>query len=154
MLLGHQADDIAENVVFNLLQARPWCDTSHSISVRAAALLAALEPDEKSCWFGGPSFTSGYGMTVTCGVPRLNISSFQWWHEALHGVKLSGTATSFPQPIGFSGSLNRSLIKAVATAIGDEARALGSRFVGGTFWAPNVSTIVFFTLNLTDPKPQ
>ena len=138
----------------NLLQARPWCDTSHSISVRAAALLAALEPDEKSCWFGGPSFTSGYGMTVTCGVPRLNISSFQWWHEALHGVKLSGTATSFPQPIGFSGSLNRSLIKAVATAIGDEARALGSRFVGGTFWAPNVSTIVFFTLNLTDPNPQ
>ena len=40
---------------------------------------------------------------------------------------------------GFSGSLNRSLIKAIATAIGDEARALGSRFVGGTFWAPNVN---------------
>eukprot|EP01049_Picozoa_sp_SAG25_P001832 SAG25_NODE_87_length_16363_cov_40.489179_6_plen_478_part_00 len=126
--------DPCDPMLSNLLELRPWCDSSKSISARASALLAELKPEEKSCWFGGPSFTTGYGMTVTCGVPRLNISSFQWWHEALHGVKLNGPATSFPQPIGFSGSLNRSLIKAVATAIGDEARALSSRFVGGTFW--------------------
>ena len=53
-----------------------------------AALVAELRPEEKSCWFGGPAFVTGYSYTVTCGVPRLNISAFQWWHEALHGVKV------------------------------------------------------------------
>ena len=144
---GHPCD----TAVPNLLTARPWCDVSKSIDERATALLAELRPEEKSCWFGGPSFTSGFGMTVTCGVPRLNISSFQWWHEALHGVKStcsavkntspSGAETSFPQPIGFAGSFNRTLVHAIGTAIGDEARALTQPYCGGTFWAPNVNTV-------------
>ena len=29
-------------------------------------------------------------------IPRLNIPSYNWWNEALHGVARVGTATSFP----------------------------------------------------------
>jgi hypothetical protein len=143
---GHPCDKAFPD----LLTARPWCDASKSIDQRAASLLAELKPHEKTCWFGGPSFTSGYGMIVTCGVPRLNISSFEWWHEAIHGVKSTnvkntspkGAETSFPMPIGFAGSFNRTLIHAVGAAIGDEARAVTRPFDGGTkFWAPNVNTV-------------
>ena len=54
--------------------------------------------------------------------------------------------TSFPMPIGMSGSFNRTLIKAMSTAIRvasigdagwDEARAVTSAFQNGDVWAPN-----------------
>jgi len=54
---------------------------------------------------------------------------------------MGASSTSFPAAIGMAGSFNRSLFHAVGTAIGDEARAMTSAFVGGTFWAPNVNTV-------------
>ena len=38
-------------------------------------------------------------------------------------------------------SFNRTLVHAIGTAIGDEARALTQPYCGGTFWAPNVNTV-------------
>jgi beta-glucosidase len=79
-------------------------------------------------------------------IPRLQISAYNWWTEALHGVA-SGTATVFPEPIGLAASFDEPLIHNVAMAIGTEARAkhqeelrhgnyLG---VGLDFWSPNIN---------------
>src|SRR5215204_782090 len=39
-------------------------------------------------------------------VPRLNIPSYNWWNESLHGVARAGRATVFPQAIGAAASFN------------------------------------------------
>ena len=128
------------------MASKPWCSVTSSIDARVAALVAELTMDEKLCLFGGPDFATGFGMTITCGVERLGISSNQWWHEALHGVAgcpsgCKSKQTSFPAAIGMAGSFNRSLFHLVGAAIGTEAQALSSRFNGGTFFTPNVNTI-------------
>lgn len=81
-------------------------------------------------------------------IDRLNIPSYNWWNEALHGVARNGRATVFPQAIGLAATFDDSLLFRVATAISDEARAkyeaaqaLGNRgrYTGLTFWSPNVN---------------
>ena len=81
-------------------------------------------------------------------IERLNIPSYNWWNEALHGVARNGRATVFPQAIGLAATFDDSLLFRVATAISDEARAkyeaaqaLGNRgrYTGLTFWSPNVN---------------
>jgi len=82
------------------------------------------------------------------GVPRLGIPEYNWWNEGLHGVARFGRATVFPQPIGMAATFDPELIKQVASAIGDEARAkhnaanrLGNttQYSGLTLWSPNVN---------------
>ncbi|MEM9673050.1 MAG: glycoside hydrolase family 3 C-terminal domain-containing protein [Bacteroidota bacterium] len=81
-------------------------------------------------------------------IDRLNIPSYNWWNEALHGIARNGRATVFPQAIGLAATFDDSLLFRVATAISDEARAkyeaaqaLGNRgrYTGLTFWSPNVN---------------
>ena len=114
-----------------------WCDVSRTPEARAAALVKEMTREEKACWFD----------TVSCAVPRLNISAFKWWHEALHGLwsqdndyagSVAHPTTVFPAAIGMAGSFNRSLLHDVGDVIGTEARSLTSPFADGTFWAPNV----------------
>ncbi|MBS1511305.1 MAG: glycoside hydrolase family 3 C-terminal domain-containing protein [Bacteroidetes bacterium] len=82
------------------------------------------------------------------GVPRLNIPSYNWWNEALHGVARAGRATVFPQAIGMAATFNDSLIQTMANAISDEARAKynaavknnnRAQYLGLTFWSPNIN---------------
>ena len=83
------------------------------------------------------------------GVPRLDIPAYNYWSEALHGVARNGRATVFPQAIGMAATWDRDLIKQVASAIGDEARAkyhtalnrngYTQQYQGLTFWSPNVN---------------
>lgn len=82
------------------------------------------------------------------GIKRLGVPEYNWWSECLHGVARAGSATVFPQAIGLSATFDDALIKRVASAIGDEARAryhnaqrLGNRqqYQGLTFWSPNVN---------------
>ena len=56
-------------------------------------------------------------------VPRLNVPSYNWWNEALHGVARAGTATVFPQAIGLAAAFDDTLLHAVADTISTEARA-------------------------------
>ena len=35
-------------------------------------------------------------------IKRLNVPSYNWWNEALHGVARAGSATSFPQAINLA----------------------------------------------------
>ncbi|EEY54398.1 beta-D-xylosidase, putative [Phytophthora infestans T30-4] len=81
--------------------------------------------------------------------PSVNIPSYEWWNEALHGVALSPgvtfkgsitAATSFPQVLSTAASFNRSLFYQIADVISTEARAFhNAKDAGLTFWTPNVN---------------
>ncbi len=82
-------------------------------------------------------------------IPRLGIPAYDYWSEALHGVARNGRATVFPQAIGMAATWNPDLVRRVASAIGDEARAKHHEamrrnggtmiYQGLTFWSPNVN---------------
>jgi beta-glucosidase len=81
-------------------------------------------------------------------IPRLGVPEYNWWNECLHGVARAGRATVFPQAIGMAASWDAGLMKRVAEAISDEARAKHHEFArrgkrniyqGLTFWTPNIN---------------
>jgi beta-glucosidase len=81
-------------------------------------------------------------------IERLGIPEYNWWNEALHGVGRAGIATVFPQAIGLASTFDPELVKKVASATADEARAKHHEFArqgyrrqyqGLTFWSPNVN---------------
>lgn len=81
-------------------------------------------------------------------IERLNIPSYNWWNEALHGVAREGTATSFPQEIAQGASFDRDLIHEIGNICAVEGRAKynaysedgdHSRYKGLTFWSPNIN---------------
>ena len=81
-------------------------------------------------------------------IPRLGVPAYEWWNECLHGVARAGAATVFPQAIGMAASFDTPLMREVATAISDEARAKHhefarrgqrARYQGLTFWSPNIN---------------
>jgi beta-glucosidase len=87
-------------------------------------------------------------MNTAPAIPRLGISEYDWWNEALHGVAFSGVATVFPQAIGLGATFDPQLINRVASVISEEARAKyneaqrrgnRARFFGLTFWSPNIN---------------
>lgn len=79
---------------------------------------------------------------------ELDIPAYNWWNECLHGVARAGKATVFPQAIGLAATWDTALIKKVADAISDEARAKYDYFTardkrdiyqGLSFWTPNIN---------------
>jgi beta-glucosidase len=81
-------------------------------------------------------------------IDRLNMPSYNWWNEGLHGVARAGEATIFPQAIGMAATFNNELLYQVATAVSTEARAkynLSAKmnrhlwYMGLTFWSPNIN---------------
>ncbi len=82
-------------------------------------------------------------------IPRLSIPAYNYWSEALHGVARNGRATVFPQAIGLGATWNPALVRRVASAIGDEARAkyheavrrhgFSAHYQGLNVWSPNVN---------------
>ncbi|MBQ7907726.1 MAG: glycoside hydrolase family 3 C-terminal domain-containing protein, partial [Clostridia bacterium] len=81
-------------------------------------------------------------------IDRLNIKSYNWWNEALHGVARAGIATVFPQSIGLGATFNPELVEKIGDAISTEARAkynIAKRvgdtgyYKGLTYWSPNVN---------------
>jgi len=84
----------------------------------------------------------------SAAVPRLGISSYNWWNEALHGVARAGVATIFPQAIGMAATFDENLINKVAGVISTEGRAKYHEsqrkgdhdiYKGLTFWSPNIN---------------
>jgi len=85
---------------------------------------------------------------ISPAIERLGIPEYNWWNECLHGVARAGTATVFPQAIAFAATFDEGLVKEIAEAISDEARAKyneaikqGNRgqYWGLTFWTPNIN---------------
>uniref|UniRef100_S0DE93 Glycoside hydrolase family 3 protein n=1 Tax=termite gut metagenome TaxID=433724 RepID=S0DE93_9ZZZZ len=81
-------------------------------------------------------------------VARLDIPSYNWWNEALHGVARAGVATMFPQAIGLAATFDTGLLGDVADVISTEGRAKYHAFQqegdhdiykGLTFWSPNIN---------------
>jgi beta-glucosidase len=116
-----------------------YLDTNLLIPERVQDLLSRLTLDEKVGLMNHPAH----------GVPRLNISAYNYWSEALHGVGRNGRATVFPQAIGMAATWDKELIHRVASAIGDEGRAkyhaalrrngYTDQYQGLNFWSPNVN---------------
>ncbi|MBI3716085.1 MAG: glycoside hydrolase family 3 C-terminal domain-containing protein [Betaproteobacteria bacterium] len=122
-----------------VLAAEPaYRDLSRSFEARAADLVSRMTLEEKVSQLRNDA----------AAIPRLDVPAYEWWNEALHGVARAGSATVFPQAIGLAASFDPSLMREVATAIGDEARAkhhefanrgLRKRYQGLTFWSPNIN---------------
>jgi len=116
----------------------PYENPSRPIGERVADLVARLTPAEKV----------GQLVTDAPAIPRLGVPAYHWWSEALHGVARAGTATVFPQAIGLAASFDEALVRRVADAISDEARAKyheaqrhgqRGRYQGLTFFSPNLN---------------
>lgn len=80
-------------------------------------------------------------------IPRLDIPEYHWGGECLHGLVHTGRATVFPSAIAFGATFDTGLVRRVASAIGDEARAKyhdpawQSPSVAITFWTPNINIV-------------
>lgn len=81
-------------------------------------------------------------------IPRLEVSAYEYWSEALHGVARGGEATVFPQAIGMAATWDADLFHAEGRTIGVEGRARYNqaqregntgRYFGLTFWSPNIN---------------
>jgi len=117
----------------------PYLDPSRSFVERVEDLVGRLTLEEKVNLMVHPSK----------GIPRLGIPSYNYWSEALHGVARNGRATVFPQAIGLAATWDKELVREIATAISDEARAkyhealrrngYTDQYQGLTFWSPNVN---------------
>jgi beta-glucosidase len=89
-------------------------------------------------------------MTAAPAIPRLGVPAYDWWNEALHGVARAGRATVFPQAIALAATFDEPLVRQVAEAISDEARAKFNeaaargergRYHGLTFFSPNINIL-------------
>lgn len=82
-------------------------------------------------------------------IPRLDIPAYNWWTESLHGAIGAVPTTNFPEPIGLAATFDTPLVKAVASAISTEVRALhtlgrqtghiGRIGTGLDTWSPNIN---------------
>ncbi|KAK2785047.1 hypothetical protein FQN52_008769 [Onygenales sp. PD_12] len=121
------------------LASNTVCDRDASPSERAAALVAALNSDEKVQNL----------VRSAKGAERIGLPAYNWWNEALHGVADApnvtfappfDTATSFPMPLLMAAAFDDDLIEKIGDIIGNEARAWGNYgYSGIDFWTPNVN---------------
>lgn len=119
-------------------QLLPYRNPSLSADERAADLCSRLTVEEKAALMQNNS----------PAIPRLGISQFAWWSEALHGIGRNGYSTVFPSCIGMAASFDDSLLERIYTAVGDEGRAKNTAqrkkgtvetYQGLSFWTPNIN---------------
>ncbi|HOU13897.1 MAG TPA: glycoside hydrolase family 3 C-terminal domain-containing protein [Anaerolineae bacterium] len=123
----------------NAPQDAIYPDPTQPIAARVADLISRMTLPEKvsQMLHGAPA------------IERLGVPAYNWWNECLHGIGRAGIATVFPQAIGMAATWDTALLRQVATAISDEARAkhhaaLGAdgsaeQYYGLTFWTPNIN---------------
>jgi len=122
------------------MQPLTFQDPTLPIETRVNDLVSRMTLEEKVSQMVHPA----------SGLERLGVPPYNWWNECLHGVARAGVATVFPQAIGLAAMWNTELMRLVATAISDEARAKHHDFVrrgireiytGLTFWSPNINIL-------------
>jgi beta-glucosidase len=120
--------------------AFPYQDPSLGLEERINDLISRMTLTEKI----------GQMMNDNPAVERLGVPPYNWWNEACHGIGRAGRATVFPQVMGMSATWNRKLLRKVANAVSDEARAKYNEFTsrnkrgqyqGLTFWTPNINIV-------------
>ncbi|KAJ8508941.1 hypothetical protein ONZ45_g8831 [Pleurotus djamor] len=129
------------NCVNGPLKSNGICDTSKTPKQRAQALASVLTVEELINRTGN----------INPDIPRLGLSSYNFWSEALHGLATSpgvsfapsgnfSFATSFPLPINLGATFDDLLIKSVATVISTEAQAFNNHgFSGLDYFTPNIN---------------
>ena len=137
------------------LNASAACDVDTPLEARLDVLLAHLQSAASN------KQRAGLLQNLATSVGTLSIAKYDWWNEALHGVAGDGAAsaglsigacfsqgllrpkkcaTSFPAAITTASAFNTTLMRAVGSAIGTEARAFANLgHTGLTFWTPNVN---------------
>ena len=132
------------------LAALPFCNPSLSAPARAKDLASRLTLAEKFTQFG---VLNQSARTVGAAVPRLGVATYTYHSEGLHGIRTAcidvpGVATTlFPQVTGMAATGNLSLMGAMGSMMGDEARALNNIANGTTFekgagldyWGPTMN---------------
>ena len=119
---GSEKDSVSGSVIVNVFKP-------YSYKERLADLINLMTVDEKIKQLTNQSDP----------IPRLGISRYNYWSEALHGVLASG-ATSFPQAVAMGSTWEPDLVNRVASAISDEARALNIIDGKGlTYWSPTIN---------------
>jgi beta-glucosidase len=115
----------------------PYMNTNLTAEQRAVDLVHRMTLAEKA--------TQMYNNSAA--IPRLNVPSYQWWSEALHGVINTGV-TEYPEPIGLAATFDAPNIHIMAHQIGIEGRIKhvqdtrnGHVGIGGglDFWSPNLN---------------
>jgi len=118
--------------------AQGYRDTSLPIAQRVDDLVSRMTLEEKVRQM----------QDQAPAIPRLGVSRYDYWNEALHGVARGGEATVFPQAIGMAATWDTELLHEEGTTIGVEGRARYNqaqregntdRYFGLTFWAPNIN---------------
>jgi beta-glucosidase len=101
-----------------------YLDRSYSALERAADLVAQLTLSEKALLMNS---------SQSAAVPRLSLSAYGWWNEAIHGVAREQTVgggnpehlintTSYPVSLSVGATWNGELVYREAIQISDEAR--------------------------------
>jgi len=95
---------------------------------------------------------------VAPAIPRLGVPAYNYWNEALHGVARAaedpqhllnqgGEASEFPTGLGIAATWNPDLVRQMASATSDEARAMNNFASPGaiaankglTYWSPTIN---------------
>jgi beta-glucosidase len=115
-----------------------YLDTNLPAEKRAADLVGRLTLPEKASQL----------VNQSRAIPRLNIPTYDWWSESLHGVLTNGT-TEFPEPVGLAATFDPAAIHKMAEVISTEGRIKNAQavrrdghasiFAGLDFWAPNIN---------------
>jgi beta-glucosidase len=115
-----------------------WKNADLPLDQRVSALVSAMTMKEKVSllYFTAP------------GIDRVGIRKYDHGNEGLHGLMRPGKNTVFPQAMGMAATFDPALIREVASAISDEARAWwnkeGGKHIGRfsgvlTLWSPVVN---------------
>ena len=121
-----------------VLDTLPWMDQGRATESRVADLIGRMTLAEKISQM----------VDHAAAIPRLQVPSYVWWNESLHGVAFAGHATVFPQVIGMAATWDTALVRRIGDVTSTEARAKYHEsvrndqrawFYGLTFWAPNVN---------------
>jgi len=116
-----------------------YLDPSLPVHERAADLVKRMTLEEKASQL----------VNQARAIPRLNVPSYDWWSESLHGVATNGT-TEFPQPVGLASTFDPAAIQKMGEVISTEGRikhmqavrangGYSNIFEGLDFWAPNIN---------------
>ncbi len=116
-----------------------YLDPSLPADQRAADLVKRMTLEEKASQL----------VNQARAIPRLNVPSYDWWSESLHGVAANGT-TEFPEPVGLASTFDLAAIHSMGVVIGTEGRIKNAQavranggfsniFEGLDFWAPNIN---------------
>ena len=89
-------------------------NSENTFEIQAEKIISKMTLEEKASQM----------LNASIALYDYGLDEYNWWNESLHGVARAGKATVFPQAIALAATFDADLVKRVATAISDEARAM------------------------------